>query len=715
MSKNNHNNTTLRYSFIAIILTVVAVGIIGRALYIMTAKKDYWIEVANQQKRENVPDPPLRGNILSCDGQLMATTLPQYRLYFDFLAGDDIKKKDSLLNAKMDSICEGLHEIFPEKSAEEFRKHMTEGRHSKKNRHWPIWNKRVSYTTYKKVKQLPVFRMSKNAGGFHEEKNNGRSMPFGSLAKRTVGKMFEGTGMNEPQYGLEMSFDSVLRGEMGYGHRQKVRNRMLTIIDKEHVDGYDIMTTLDVKMQDVAEKAVVEEMMEDDIDIGVAIVMEVKTGDIKAIVNMERCDDGTYRELQNHAVSDLLEPGSVFKTASLMVALDDGVVDTSMMYALGNHGIHMMYGREMRDHNWRKGGYKPLKVPDILANSSNIGVSRIIDENYHRNPEKYVEGLHRIGIAEDLKVKIPGYTPPRIRMPKKAKNGQWTNWSNTSLPWMSIGYETQVPPISTLTFYNAIANGGKMMQPRIVKQKMRDGEVVATYEPVVLKEHICKESTLGAIQAMLRRVVTHGTGKKAGSKSFAVAGKTGTAQIARGKLGYKSGIMNYLLSFVGYFPFDDPQYTCIVCLRKSGTPASGGMSAQTFKKIAEGIMAHNLKRSATDLRTAETQLMPDIKSGRRDAAMTAMRLLGFAANTVQAGSDWCTFSKQGGSAKAEDLPQYSKGKMPNVTGMGARDAVYVIESRGLVTRINGRGRVTAQSIAAGNTVTPGDTCILRLE
>ena len=713
MSKHDHNNTTLRYSFIAIILAVIALGIVIRAFYIMTAKREYWTTVANQNKRDGVVLKQQRGKILSCDGQLMSSTLPQYQLFFDYLAGADLKKKDSLLADKMDSICEGLHEIFPEMSAEEFRKHMTEGRHSKKNRRWPIWKKRVNYTTYKKVKKLPVFRLSQNAGGFIAEANDGRSQPFGSLALRTIGTMYKGQDL--PRYGLEMSYDSVLRGKEGYAHTQKVRNQMLKMVDIEAVDGDDIMTTIDVKIQDIAEKAVVEEMKEDGIDIGVAIVMEVKTGDIKAMVNMERCDDGTYKEMQNHAVSDLLEPGSVFKTASLMVAIDDGVVDTNKIYTLGSHGVHMMYGREMRDHNWRRGGYPPLKVPDILANSSNIGVSRIVDENYHKNPEKFVEGLHRIGIAEDLHVPLPGSAPPRIRMPKKAENGQWLNWSNTSLAWMSIGYETQVPPISTVTFYNAIANGGRMMKPRLVKQKMHDGEVVKVYEPVVLKEHICKESTLGAIQAMLRRVVTNGTGKKAGSKSFNVAGKTGTAQIAKGKLGYKSGTMNYLLSFVGFFPYEDPQYTCIVCLQKSGTPASGTMSAKTFKVIAEGIMAHNLKRSASDLRTAESEQVPNVKKGRRDAADTALRLLGFGVNTAKTNTNWCQFSKQGRSTYAEDLPQYQKGIMPDVTGMGARDAVYMIESRGLVTRLSGRGRVTRQSIASGTAVAPGDTCILHLE
>ena len=355
-------------------------------------------------------------------------------------------------------------------------------------------------------------------------------------------------------------------------------------------------------MQDLAERALLDELKDPNVNgnVGVAIVMEVATGDVKAIVNLDKCSDGEYREVKNHAVSDLLEPGSVFKTASIMTILDDGLVDTMYTVQTGP-GVWNMYGRDMKDHNWTRGGYGTLTLPWTLKYSSNIGVSRIIDMHYHKNPEKFVQGIYDLGLATDFHVPIVGYSPARIRMPHKNSRGQYDNWSATALPWMSIGYETQIPPISTLAFYNAIANGGKLMQPRFVKQIVKNGEIIYNNPPKVLKERIAKESTIKNITRILTEVVSEGLGKKAGSDKFLVAGKTGTAQMSKGALGYKTGGTNYLLSFAGFFPADKPRYSCIVCIQKTGLPASGGgMSGVVFHHIAEGIMAQSLKLNVTD-------------------------------------------------------------------------------------------------------------------
>ncbi len=326
-----------------------------------------------------------------------------------------------------------------------------------------------------------------------------------------------------------------------------------------------------------------------------------------------------------------MEPGSVFKTASMLVALEDGVVDTNYVVDTGN-GCFEMYGRVMRDHNWHRGGYGQITLPQTLMYSSNVGVSRIIDDNYKHCPEKFVKGLMRVGIGEDLKLDIPGYSKPRIRMPHK-ENGKYTNWYKTALPWMSIGYETQVPPISVIAFYNAIANDGKMMRPRFVKKVMKAGETIKEYPPVVLKEQICSPKTIKEMQKILLRVVRDGTGKKAGSKSFSVAGKTGTAQISRNG-GYKVGTVHYLLSFAGFFPAEEPRYSCIVCLQKRGLPASGGsMSGKVFHEIAEGIMAKDLKIRASEAKTEHSRFVPDVKNGNIDAASDVLRNLDVAVKT----------------------------------------------------------------------------------
>lgn len=718
MSKFDSKKVMPRYSFLAIIMTLVAVTVLCKTMYIMTAKRDFWMQVADRVKVDSLKTMPIRGNILSCDGQLMASSLPQYNIFIDFVALKEAKN-DTLFTEKLDSICRGLNAIFPERSASDFRENLMEGFKENK-RHWPIWNKRINYSTFAEVKKLPVFNLGKNKSGFHWDEHNARKQSYGSLAERTIGKMFG--AKDTAQCGLELSYDSLLRGQTGIRHRRKVLNRYLDITDTPPVNGSDIVTTIDVSMQDLAERSLLNELYKINANVGVAIVMEVKTGDIKAIVNMTKCADGNYHEIKNHAVSDLLEPGSVFKTASIMVALEDGVVDTTYRVETAG-GVWPMYGREMKDHNWRRGGYGMLTLPQTLMVSSNIGVSRIIDDHYHNTPEKFVEGIYRLGLADNLHIPLMGASPARIRMPKKDKSGkQYLNWSKTTLPWMSIGYETQVPPISTLTFYNAIANGGKMMQPRFVKEVRKDGVTVEEFPPVVLRERIAKESTIKKITTILEHVVSQGLGKKAGSPSFLVAGKTGTAQISKGAAGYKNGQTNYLLSFAGFFPAYEPRYSCIVCIQKSGLPASGGgMSGVVFHDIAEGIMAQSLKLEAADARDASSILIPQVKSGNILAADYVLTHLGFQPRTDWDGSYangnpiWGRADEKGGTTI--ELIRQADGDahtMPDVHGMGARDAVYIIESRGLKTKISGRGKVTEQSIGAGTPVRKGMTCSLKL-
>lgn len=718
MSKFNDNKIIPRYVFLAIIMTAIAVMVVFRAFYLMTAKHDYWIQVADRMRRDSVPEMPNRGNILSADGELLVSSLPEYKMYMDFVALSEAKN-DSLWDAKEDSICQGLHAIFPEQSAEEFHDNLRMGR-QKKSRHWPVWHKRVNYNTFTAVKSLPIFRMVSHKGGFHFEENSARKRSFGSLAARTLGDMY--AAKDTARFGLELSFDSILRGTYGIKHRRKVLNRYLSITDVPPVDGADIVTTIDVGIQDLAEQAVIEELKEINGNVGVAIVMEVETGDIKAIVNMEKCSDGEYRELKNHAVSDLLEPGSVFKPASILVALDDGVCDTTKFVDTGS-GIWQMHGSPMKDHNWHRGGYGGMRLPRTLEVSSNIGVSRIIDEYYFDRPEKFVEGIWRTGLADDLHIPLAGASPARIRMPKKDARGKYyTNWSKTALAWMSIGYETQVPPISTLTFYNAIANGGKMMRPRFVKGVMKDGQMIAEYPPVVQRERIAKPETIKTMQTILTHVVSQGLGKKAGSKHFAVAGKTGTAQMSKGYGGYKSGTVNYLLSFCGFFPADKPKYSCIVCIQKSGLPASGGgMSGLVFHHISEGIMAQNIKYDAKGSHEEASDPFPQVKKGNLAEATSVLQGLGFAVYTPdQLVADdgtplWGQATKEGQSAfRVAASPKITASRMPDVTGMGARDAVYILERCGLKVRVEGRGKVRHQSIAAGQAIKKGMTCRLEM-
>ena len=707
MSKFKSDKVMPRYFAIAVVMTLIGFAIVGKAMYIMTAKKQYWTDVAARLKRDSVIVKPNRGNILSSDGQLMASSIPEYKIYMDFQAGTDdslgMARHDSIWEADIDSICDGLNKIFPRKSAAEFKAHLLEGKQKvQKNgsvgaRHWAIWPRRIDYNTFCEVRMLPIFRERTYKGGFHWEEFNARRKPFTTLARRTIGDLYG--EIDSAKNGLELAFDKELRGTNGLMHRRKVLQKYLDIPVLAPIDGCDIVTTIDVSMQDIAERALIEELKDPQVngEMGVAILMEVKTGDVKAIVNMQRAGDGEYYEMVNNAISFRCEPGSVFKTASFLVALDDGVIDTTMTINTGS-GVMEMHGRLMKDHNWRRGGYGTISVPRALEVSSNIGVSWIIDKYYGSNPTKYVQGLYRVGIHEDLKLPIQGYHPPYIRMPDTKTTDRAKYWSKTTLPWMSIGYETQIAPINTVAFYNAIANNGKMMQPRFVKQLVKNGEVVKEYEPVVLKERIAKPQAIKTMQTILAHVVSQGLGRKAGSKSFKVAGKTGTAQVADQHGSYHSGTTRYWLSFAGYFPADNPKYTCIVCIKKSGLPASGGgMSGVVFHHIAEGVMAQNLKRSVDDAHDETSVMTPEVKGGDIAASDYVLRQLG-----VKAGN-------------SIDDRKTSKSIVPSVIGMGARDAVYQLESRGVKTRLKGRGRVKSQSIYAGTAIKQGMVCDLVLE
>lgn len=699
----------IRYSFIILGMVLIGIAIILKAAIIMFAERQYWNDVADRFVKENVTVQPTRGNIISSDGQLMASSLPEYKIYMDFKAGGE--EKDSLLMLYLDSICEGLHQIFPDKSKKEFKTHILKGR-KKESQNYLLYPKRISYIQYKEAKQLPVFNLSKYRGGFHEQAFNQRKKPFGSLAMRTLGDMYSDMTLGAKN-GLELQYDSVLKGQNGITHRQKVMNKYLNIVDIPPIDGCDIITTIDVGMQDIAEKALIDKLKEINGRVGVAVLMEVKTGEVKAIVNMTKCNDGVYREIRNNAVSDMMEPGSTFKTASIMVALEDGKITPDQEIDTKN-GVYMMHGRPMKDHNWHRGGYGVIDVTKILMVSSNIGVSRIINENYHNHPEKYVEGLYKLGIATPLNLDIPGAAKkPNIRMPNKE------NWSRTALAWMSIGYETQVPPINTLTFYNAIANNGIMVKPKFVKAIVKDGQVIEEIPTEILNPAIASPKTIEQIQTILEKVVSEGLGKKAGSKQFHVSGKTGTAQVSQGVGGYKTGAMQYLVSFCGYFPSEDPKYSCIIAIQKSGLPASGGlMAGSVFSEIAERVYAKHLAQDLKEAKDSTSILTPDVKNGNLTAVRYILDKINIQAIGLEKydkdGLIWGNIIHNPNQNITLKQIEIDVKRIPNVIGMGAKDAVFLLESLGLKVHITGMGKVRSQSIPAGNTLNKGKIIQLRL-
>lgn len=700
-----HKNIMPRYFCLIVLMAIVGITIVVKAGIVMFGEREYWHTVARRLVTNNVPIKPVRGNILSADGQLMASSLPEYKIYMDFQAGGP--QKDSLLLAHLTEISEGLHRICPDKSARYFRDRIREGRR-KKSRYFLLYPYRISYTQLQEVKKLPVLDLDRNTSGLTTFDYNQRKKPFGSLARRTLGEMFP--SKDSAVSGLELAFDSLLRGTPGVAHRQKVMNQdKLLIVDRPPVDGYDIISTIDVDMQDIAEKALRDKLKELKALWGTAILMEVETGDVKAIVNLTRTGDSLYVERDNWAVGAMMEPGSTFKTASIMVAMEDGYITPD--YEVDTEkGIRMMYGRPMRDHNWHRGGYGKINVSRILEVSSNVGVSTIIDRFYHDDPQRFVDGLRRMGVGHPLNLQVPGEGIPYVKGPKER-----SNWSRTSLPWMSIGYESMLPPISTLTFYNAIANGGKMVRPRFVTKAMRDDQVVEEFPVEVINPKICSDTTLDYIHTILRRVVSQGLAKPAGSKQFSVSGKTGTAQVSQGASGYKSGTVQYLVSFCGYFPSEHPKYSCIVAIRIPHGPASGGgMAGSVFSRIAERVYAKDLTLKLEDAIDSTSVVIPAVKNGHLSEAERVLRELNV--KTVWASGEQGTWGSLQSEPAAVSLHprKTQQGLVPNVNGMGAKDAVYVLEQAGLRVRLEGMGRVYQQSIPPGARAVKGATISLRL-
>ncbi|MBO6189762.1 MAG: PASTA domain-containing protein [Alloprevotella sp.] len=707
-----------RFFIIAVLLTMVGLVIIGKAAYIMSVQREFWTEVSEQFKKDNLAVPPTRGDILSDDGEVLAASIPEYKIYMDFMSGEtdpkrvvkDQRRRDSLLDVKMDSICEGLHAILPDVDPAKMREHLLEGR-EKKSKNWLIYPKRVSYIQYKEIAKLPLFKLPPYRGGFHVEKFETRKNPFGKLAARTVGDLYK--GKDSARSGIELGYDSILRGKPGVSHRQRVFNKYLTIIDQPATDGYDVQTTLNINMQDICEKALGDQLRElqdqgtGDVRFGTCILMEVATGDVKAIVSLTRVADGNFYEIENKAISNLMEPGSVFKPMSFLVAFNDGFLHLDDQVNTGN-GVKEMHGRSMKDHNHRSGGYGTLTARQCIQKSSNVGVSTFIDRFYGKNPQKFVDGIYATGVAEDLHIPIPGYAKPRIKSPKDSKQ----YWSKTDLPWMSIGYVTQIPPISTLTFYNGIANNGRMMQPRFVKALWHKGEKVRDIEPVVVREHMASDEAVRCIQTCLREVVTLGVGKKAGSKLVHTAGKTGTAQVwsAAGRTS------EYLVSFAGFFPFENPKYSCIVCINKSGSASGGSQCGPVFRRIAETVMAQQRIEDYTSARDSFNTKQPLVRSGNLCATARALERLGLKKYGLEETSEVLVWgaARTKGDGIALSAVRSEAGVMPDVRGYGLRDAVFRLEKEGLRVRVHGVGYVLRQSIEPGHHIKKGETAELFL-
>ncbi|MDR3262285.1 MAG: PASTA domain-containing protein [Tannerella sp.] len=702
----------VRYSVVIVLLSFIVAGISIFTFRIAFTEKEQWIKMAENRKKPDQMVYPDRGNIYSSDGKLMATSVPRYYLYMDFQA--DGFSRDSFLHSKrngVDSLAYYLSRKLKNRSAEGYKKHLLRGLASK-SREYPVYEGRVTYSDLREIKLFPFIRRGRNTSGFYEKGLVQRQKFYGSLASRTIGDIYneiETGGLPKGKNGLELRYDSLMRGEYGMKSTIRLGHGWTDVIDVEPVSGMDIVTTIDVKIQDFTEKALSNKLREIDAESGTAIVMEVRTGEIKAISNMERLRSGAYAETKtrNYAVADQIEPGSTMKIASIMVALEDKMCTPDDIVDTGA-GRYRYGGYDITDHNVDKGGYHRITVEQAIWYSSNIGVAKTILKGYEREPKKFTDGLSRIGLDADLNLDIPGAGHTKLVTPRDRQ------WSGLSLSRISYGYEVQVPPIQMLAFYNAIANNGKLIRPIFVKEIRQNGKTVQRFATEVLRPSICSRETLQIIRGMMEDVVEKGTGTAVHSDAVAIAGKTGTARIAVG-----GSYASHQVSFCGYFPADDPQYSCIVVIRRPriGYPSGGTMSGHVFKTVAEKIHAGRTRIEVRSMESDSTKVdLPAVKNGDAKALEQTLDELDIKTKPRRVKAGYAV-----GERRTEDrlieLKELTvkEGLVPRVVGMGAKDAVYALESCGLRVNLSGRGQVVSQSLSPGQRVVKGQTVAIVLK
>lgn len=730
MSKQKRIKVAMaRYGLIVSVLMLFAVMIVfsaGKIVFTSEGKK--WREVGEKETviRDRVILPK-RGNIYTYDGKLLATTEPLYSIYMDFWA--DGMRKDTLVKY-VDDLSKELARKFPDRSASQYKNVIMNGwklrekeekqildneakgidkRVPIRSRYVKILRNDISYVDLKEIRTFPFWNQRSNRSGLIAEERNARKKPFGNLATRTVGSVYKDLEKGGAS-GLELKYDSLLRGVHGVKYRQKIQGKWMDVVETPAKEGWDIVTTIDAEIQDITERALRDKLMETEAESGTAIIMEVKSGEIKGIVNLDRMSNGNYAEGNPNAFSYMSEPGSTFKAVTVMVALDDGVITPTDSFHVGN-GLYQYNRRWVRDHYWRRGqdrGY--MTVDEGMAVSSNVVMSKIVLKGYEDNPAKFVDGIDRIGLRKQLSWDVPlsGIEgTSSIRYPDDKTN----YWSKTTLPWMSFGYETQIPPIYMLMFYNGIANGGKMIKPFIAKQFVNDGKVVQEMKAEVVNPKMCKETTRDQLHEMLRGVVERGTARVVASDYFDIAGKTGTAQIATGG----SYANSYFVSFCGYFPAEEPMYTIYVGLRRpKGVPSGGGMAGMVFKNIAEQTYLRKVRLTVEDCKVDSTlQKNPPLKNGNWDYNQTVLAALNLPVNDLSDASEWVAMSRDSAAYRPEEV-ELNGSTIPDVRGMGARDAVYLLEKSGLRVNLNGSGRVTSQSFSPGQRIVKGTTITLSL-
>ncbi len=684
-------------------ILVFGVAIIAKIVYIQVKEGTELSAKAQTQELKVFDLEANRGNILDKNSSLLATSVPIFEVRFD-VSSPHISKAQ--FNSKVDSIAAGLSRIL-NRSKQNTKKSLIRAR-NKGNRYFLI-ARRANYEQLKQIKKLPILKNGKYRGGLIAIQKTKRAKPYNELAARTIGYVIEKENLF---VGIEGAYTDVLTGKNGKMVMRRINHGdWIPIHDENEVepkDGLDVLTTIDIHVQDVTESSLLSELIKNEAFQGCAIVMEVNTGHIIAIANL-RYDstDKKYKEIYNYAIGESIEPGSTFKLASIMAALEDGKVNLTDSLFTGE-GYTRYYSREMKDVH--KIGNGRITVRDAFEHSSNVGISRIINESYKEKPSEYIERLYSMSLNESIGLKIIGEGIPRIKHPSKKKT-----WYGTSLPWMSIGYELTITPLQTLTYYNAIANNGVMVKPMFVSAIKEGGATIEEFDTEIINSQMVSQSTVDSAQSLLEGVVLRGTAKRIFKNSpYRAAGKTGTAQIA---VGGKYNKSNYNASFVGYFPADAPRYSMIVVVNNpsAGKYYGGSVAAPVFRDVADNLYSTIIANEYNDGITTDSIELPlPNKTIWLDDLKTIYGDLNI--------EDEINFPSTGDWTKAsniDDIPlleeiAFNTKLIPNVVGMKAKDAIYILENAGIETTISGRGKVIRQSLRAGRKITENTRISLQL-
>ena len=675
-----------------ILVAIGMVAVLARVFQIQVIEGEKW-----RQKSENLTIDyrtidAVRGNIYALDGSLLATSVPKYEVRFDPNA-DAVTAE--VFNSNIDSLAWSLANLFKDRSAASYKSELVNARN--KNKRYYLIRRNVKFTQLKAMRDFPIFRRGKYKGGFITVQQNKRQLPFRLLASRTIGYDRE----NGARVGLEAAYRKDLAGISGKRLEKKIAGgTWMPLSDSDDIepqDGYDLVTTIDINIQDVAEAALMRQLEEQEAAYGCVVLMEVGTGEIRAIANLSKGADGSYKERFNYAIGAATEPGSTIKLASWMALLEDGYVDLDDKIQTGN-GKHVFYKTTMYDSH--EGGFGEITVKEAFAKSSNIAVATTVEKYYKSDPQKFINHLYQMRLNQKLGVEITGEGTPYI------KSSNDSTWSGLSLPWISHGYESQLTPLQLLTFYNAVANDGKMMKPMFAKAITNYGDVVEEFEPVVLKKSVASKETIKKARIMLEAVVTEGTAKNLKNASFSVAGKTGTAQISKGSAGYK-GKKSYQASFCGYFPADKPLYSCIVVVNAPSKNVYYGnlVAGPIFKEIANKVYSTSVASHEELIAVEHTSSRPRIpisKNGDYDDLSNVYKKLDIP-YTNQENAQWVAVSTGMDSVTVKPK-RHIENLVPNVVGMDVEDAVYLLENKGVKVEIEGRGVVAAQSVTAGSKI-----------